>query len=91
MVLVFWIFGAVAIYFLLFEGRPDGEVDAIYWAAMMITGMGPPVLPDDGAVAAKLFLSCYSVAAAFLLLTAAGFALQPVFARVLHIFHLDDA
>lgn len=40
---------------------------------LVITGMGPPALPAEGAVASKLF------------------ALQPVFARVLHIFHLDDA
>lgn len=88
---MFWMFGAVVIYHLLFDGQPDGVVNAIYWAAMMITGMGPPALPAEGAVASKLFLAGYSVAAAFLLLTAAGFALQPVFARVLHIFHLDDA
>lgn len=89
-VLVVWGLGASVLWWLQFRGAPGGGVDAIYWAAMILTGMGPPELPSGGAAATKLFLSGYALLSGFVVLGAAGFALQPVFARVLHLFHLDD-
>ena len=64
-------------------------VDAFANAAMILSGMGPlnPLLTDGG----KIFASLYAIASGFLLLGLASLLLLPVFHRVLHRFHADEA
>jgi hypothetical protein len=64
-----------------------GWIDALYNAAMILTGMGPVAeLKTD---AAKLFASAYALFSGVVFVTAAGIMVSPLFRRVLHHFHLD--
>lgn len=63
-------------------------VDAVFGAAMIMTGMGPA--PDvELTVAAKLFLTGYSIFSGVGFLGVMGLLFQPVFHRFLHRFHLE--
>ncbi len=64
-------------------------VDAFTNAAMILSGMGPlnPLLTDAG----KIFAAIYAIASGFLLLGLSGLMLAPVFHRILHRFHVDEA
>lgn len=63
-------------------------LDAIYDAAMILTGMGPAVQPhtDSG----KIFVTIYALFSAMVFLTASGFLVAPLFHRVLHRLHLEE-
>ena len=64
-----------------------GWIDALYNAAMILTGMGPVApMPNN---AAKLFASAYALFSGVVFVTAAGIMVSPLFRRVLHHFHLD--
>jgi hypothetical protein len=64
-------------------------IDSLLNATMILTGMGPvDPMPDDGA---KLFASLYALFCGVVFLSAVGVVLAPVFHRVLHRFHMDDA
>lgn len=66
-----------------------GWLDAEYNAAMILTGMGP-ASPMQTA-AAKVFSSIYALFSGLVFMTAMGIVLSPIFHRVVHKFHLDDA
>jgi hypothetical protein len=70
-----------------FEGM--ATIDAFANAAMILSGMGPlnPLHTTGG----KLFASFYAVASGLLLFAIAGLLLAPVYHRILHRFHVDDA
>ena len=62
-------------------------IDALYNAAMILTGMGPvAILTTD---TAKLFASAYALFSGVVFVTAAGIMVSPLFRRVLHHFHID--
>ncbi len=62
-------------------------IDALYNAAMILTGMGPAAeLHTDGA---KLFASASALFSGVVFVTAAGIMVSPLFMRLLHHFHLD--
>lgn len=63
-------------------------VNALFGAAMILTGMGPaPDIPLS--VPAKLFLAGYSIFSGVGFLGVMGLLFQPVFHRFLHRFHLE--
>jgi hypothetical protein len=70
-----------------YEGMP--AIDAFANAAMILSGMGPltPLYTTGG----KLFASFYAVASGLLLFAIAGLMLAPVYHRILHRFHVDEA
>jgi hypothetical protein len=64
-------------------------IDALLNAAMILTGMGPvDRLPTD---AAKVFASLYALFSGLVFITTIGVVIAPIFHRVLHRFHLDEA
>lgn len=73
--------------YMYFEGMR--AIDAFANAAMILSGMGPlnPLITDGG----KLFAALYAIVSGFLLLGLAGLMLAPVFHRILHRFHVDEA
>jgi hypothetical protein len=88
-VLVVWAAGGVVLTFAL--GGDTPWTDGFYWAAMMLTGMGPPSLgsgPENAWL--KWFLSFYAMFAGFVFLGGVTYALQPIFHRVLHAFHIPE-
>lgn len=64
-----------------------GWIDALYNAAMILTGMGP-VAPLQTNTA-KLFAAAYALFSGVVFVTAAGIMVSPLFQRVLHHFHID--
>ena len=73
--------------YMVFEGM--GAVDAFANAAMILSGMGP--LSPLQSVAGKLFAGFYAILSGLVLVVATGFVLAPIFHRVLHHFHIEDA
>jgi hypothetical protein len=73
--------------YMIFEGM--GAVDAFANAAMILSGMGP--LSPLQSVAGKLFAGFYAILSGLILIVATGFVLAPIFHRVLHHFHIEDA
>ena len=71
----------------VFEGM--SWLDAFTNAAMILSGMGPfgPLQTAGG----KLFASFYAIASGLLLFAIAGLLLAPIYHRILHRFHVDDA
>lgn len=71
--------------FMLTQGL--GFIDALLFAAMILTGMGPtsPLTND----ASKLFASAYAVFGGIFFLTFAAVILAPVLHRFLHAFHVS--
>ena len=67
-----------------------GAIDAFANAAMILSGMGPlePRLMTDGG---KVFAGVYAIACGLLIFGIAGIALAPLFHRILHRFHVEDA
>ena len=66
-----------------------GWIDAVLEACMILGGMGPVApMHDDGA---KLFASGYALFAGVVFISSVGIFAAPLFHRVLHRFHLDDA
>jgi len=64
-------------------------IDSILNASMILTGMGP-VAPMT-TTPAKLFASAYAMFSGVVFLSSIGLLLAPLFHRILHKFHLDDA
>lgn len=62
-------------------------IDAVYTAAMILTGMGPtePLKTDAG----KIFATGYALVSALVFFSAATLLLAPVVKRFLHRFHLE--
>jgi hypothetical protein len=64
-------------------------IDALVNAAMILGGMGPvDVLHTN---AGKLFASFYALYSGIVFLLAVGIIVAPVFHRLLHHFHLEEA
>lgn len=64
-------------------------IDSLLNASMILTGMGPvDTLPTTDA---KLFASAYALFSGVVFLTSVGLILAPIFHRILHKFHLDEA
>lgn len=63
-------------------------VDAVYNAAMILTGMGPVNLMESDA--AKIFASFYALFSGVAFLTTIAVVLAPVVHRFMHKFHLTE-
>lgn len=62
-------------------------IDAVYTAAMILTGMGPTeALRTD---AGKIFATVYALLSALVFFAAASLLLAPIVRRFLHRFHLE--
>ncbi len=62
-------------------------VDAIYNAALILSGMGPvDILPNT---AAKLFASAYAIVSGIVFIALIGLFLTPVFHRIMHRLHFE--
>ncbi len=66
-----------------------GWIDALLNASMILTGMGPVATLTDAP--SKLFASAYALFSGVVFLSAVSIVLAPVFHRILHRFHLDEA
>jgi hypothetical protein len=64
-------------------------LDAFHQSSMLLAGMGP--VKEINTVAGKLFDSFYALLSALIILGAAGILFAPIFHRILHRFHLEDA
>jgi hypothetical protein len=64
-------------------------IDSVLNAAMILTGMGPVATLTT--TSAKLFASGYAIFSGVVFLSSIGLMLAPIFHRILHKFHLDDA
>ena len=64
-------------------------IDAVLNASMILTGMGPVDVMST--TPAKLFASCYALFSGVIFLSSVALLLAPVFHRILHRFHLDEA
>ena len=64
-------------------------IDAFYNASLIMSGMGPAteLQTDSG----KIFASVYSLYSGLFLVAAAGLLLVPVFHRMLHMMHHEQA
>ena len=65
-------------------------IDAFLNSAMLLGGMGP-VAPDLHTEAGKLFAGIYALGCGLVLVLVSGIVLAPVFHRVLHALHVQDA
>lgn len=64
-------------------------IDSILNATMILTGMGPVAAMTT--TSSKLFASGYAMFSGVIFLSSIGLVLAPIFHRILHKFHLDDA
>jgi hypothetical protein len=64
-------------------------IDSILNASMILTGMGP--VDPMTTTTSKLFASGYALFSGVVFLSSIGLVLAPLFHRILHKFHLDDA
>ncbi len=62
--------------------------DAVLNTALIISGIGPFILPAT--VAGKIFFALYSILVGLLFVGALGLILAPVAHRLIHKFHLDE-
>ncbi len=69
------------------EGMP--WIDAFVNASMILSGMGP--LDPPKTFGGKLFAGLYALYSGLAVLVAAAVLLTPVFHRLLHRFHLEEA
>ena len=63
-------------------------IDAFLNAAMILSGMGPLMLPQTSA--GKLFAGIYALYSGFAVLVIAGIAFGPIVHRMLHRLHADE-
>ncbi len=64
-------------------------LDSYYLAAMILTGMGPSC--ELHTSFGKLFVTCYALFSAVVFLSAAGLLVTPLFHRIMHRLHLEEA
>jgi len=64
-------------------------IDAFLMAAMILTGMGPT--SELHTTAGKLFAGGYALYSGVVFLIIFGVMAAPIFHRMLHAFHVDDA
>jgi hypothetical protein len=77
-------------YYVLEPSEPQNSLVAAFArAAMILSGMGPYGEPQsDGG---KLFDGVYALYSGLLLIGTSGLIVAPIFHRVLHSFHVEDA
>ncbi len=63
-------------------------LDAVYDAAMILTGMGPALTPHSAG--SKLFVTTYALFSAMIFLTVAGIFMTPIVHRIMHRLHLKQ-
>lgn len=63
--------------------------DAILNTALVVSGIGPYIIPETAT--GKLFLSAYSMVVGLVFAATLGIILAPVAHRMLHKFHLDES
>lgn len=64
-------------------------LDAFHQSAMLLAGMGP--VKEINTTTGKMFDSIYALFCALMLLGSGGVLFSPLFHRILHRFHLEDA
>ena len=64
-------------------------IDSLLNASMILTGMGP--VATMATTSSKLFASGYAMFSGVVFLSSIGLVLAPLFHRILHKFHLDEA
>lgn len=64
-------------------------VDSFLNASMILGGMGP--VGELHSHAAKIFAALYALFSGLVFITVAGLLFTPLFHRILHVFHVDDA
>ena len=62
--------------------------DALLNTALIVSGMGPFMVPET--VAGKVVMSAYSMFVGLVFMATLGIVLAPVAHRIIHRFHLDD-
>ncbi len=68
--------------------EPMNLHDALLNTALVVSGIGPYVLPET--IMGKVFLAFYSLLVGLTLITTSGLLLAPIAHRILHRLHLDD-
>jgi len=63
-------------------------IDAIFNAAMILTGMGPA--SELSSTPAKLFASAYAIFSGLVFISLMGIFFAPIAHRIMHRFHMDD-
>ncbi len=64
-------------------------IDALLDASMILAGMGP--VGELHGTAAKVFASAYALFSGMVFITASGVLFTPLFHRIIHLFHVDEA
>lgn len=62
--------------------------DALLNTALIVSGIGPYIMPDS--VAGKIFLALFSTWVGLVFVATLGLLLAPIAHRIAHKFHLDD-
>ncbi|TEA78719.1 two pore domain potassium channel family protein [Allopusillimonas ginsengisoli] len=69
--------------------EPVAWHDAILNTAMILSGIGPYIMPAS--VPGKLFFSLYSILVGLAFVATLGLVLAPLAHRIIHKFHLDES
>ena len=64
-------------------------VDSLLNASMILAGMGP--VGELHGTAAKVFASSYALFSGIVFITASGVLFTPLFHRIIHLFHVEEA
>lgn len=62
--------------------------DALLNTAMIVSGLGPFILPTT--IAGKIFFTLYSILVSLIFVATLGLILAPLAHRIIHKLHLDD-
>lgn len=62
--------------------------DALLNTAMIVSGLGPFILPSS--IAGKVFFTLYSILVSLMFVATLGLILAPLAHRIVHKLHLDD-
>lgn len=68
--------------------EPVNWHDALLNTAMIVSGLGPFILPAT--VGGKIFFTLYSIVVSLMFVATLGLILAPVAHRIIHKLHLDD-
>lgn len=62
--------------------------DALLNSAMIVSGLGPYIVPAS--IAGKIFFALYSILVGLMFVATLGLILAPLAHRIIHKFHLDE-
>lgn len=68
--------------------EPVSWHDALLNTAMIVSGLGPYILPAS--ISGKLFFTLYSILVSLMFVATLGLILAPLAHRIIHKFHLDE-